>query len=84
MGPTPEGVCLLLVSGHLVPVINSLAVIRHCLWAAAQVAEGVTGVVVADAEEYAPVIDETVEVVGIRTERLNAQARRTNEHGHGS
>lgn len=84
MGPTPEGVCLLLVSKNLVPVINSLTVVRHCLWAASQVAEGVTGVVVADKEEYATVIDETVEVVGIRTERLNTQTRKQDERGNGS
>jgi hypothetical protein len=82
VGPTPEGVCLLLVSKDLVPVINSLTVIRRCLWAASQVAEGVTGVVVADKEEYATVVDETVEVVGIRTERLNMQAKKGEGHGH--
>jgi hypothetical protein len=68
-GPTPEGVCLLIVDPKLLPLLNSLSVARHSLAAARMVSVGVTGVVVVDKERYQAVLDNTVEVVGVRTDR---------------
>lgn len=68
-GPTPEGVCLLIVAPELLPLMNSLSVAMRCLAAARMVSAGVTGVVMVDRDRYQAVLDDTVEVVGVRTDR---------------
>lgn len=68
-GPTPEGVCLLLVAPQVLSLANSLAVSLKLLRAARLVHPGVTGVVMVDRNRYQPLVSGTVQLVGVRNRK---------------
>jgi hypothetical protein len=67
VGPTPEGMCLLLVDADVLGLAGSLYVSLKLLRSVRLVHPGATGVVIVDKARYQGLVDRTVELVGIRS-----------------
>lgn len=66
VGPTPEGMCLLLVDDDVLSLAGSLYVSLKLLRAMRLTHPGATGVVVVPKDRYQALVERTVELVGIR------------------
>lgn len=73
-GPTPEGICLLLIDAEVLALANSLSISLRLLRAARLVHPGVTGVVMVDKEKYQPLLARTVQLVGVRLHHAHQHA----------
>lgn len=66
VGPTAEGMCLLLVDDDVVQLATSLYVSLKLLRATRLTHPGATGVVVVPKQRYQGLVNRTVELVGVR------------------